>query len=849
MRRSSSRCRAVARSRPTTRCTRATSSRGTRRCSTSSTRPTSCSSRHRGSTRRRPIAGGCRCRTSSTSTWTRRSSTASSRRRRASSRTRSRASRRSPTRSRRAARTASTTAGVRPSPVRPAAVHRRSPADRAADLRLLPRPARRDAARRHHTHDAATINGWSGYFWPTYVPEGNIWPWGSAALGFALPIGNGAAVAAPDRRVIAFMGDGGFGFTAMELATAVALRAQRDGHDPQRQRLLLDRELPAGCPRSDYEVDLTNPNFVDSPGRSAPAARGRALGGRGAAVVEVSRNPVPRSSRSRRRSSSPGAERAPRGQGGARDDRRVRADRQRHDGPDLRCGHPAPGERRARRRGRRRMARARSWAESPSRRSRRVDALLERPDVDAVVIATPHTTHLPLARRRPPPASTSTSRSRWPSTSRVRPDHRRVPDAGVRLTVASQSRYNEISQRVKELIEDGTVGESGCSGHRPTVGWDVPADGWFVDPKEGGAYLDWGPHGVDTLRWFTGSDATLAFGMFDNFGDIPAARPAAPWSATGSRRGHGPVLDELRDPGAGPRLVHAVPVRRRERHGRLRPRQPADRPWRRLGTRSSSAWNWLVDPMAPRRIGMTREQVDQFAAPSSAARSPTSAARTASRRSRWSRPPSARRRRARPFRSRWSASPRRPAEGLDDPVRGPFRVPGADPGGGVRRTSAAGGGGGAAAGLDGLLVVGRSSGRLDMFLNVYWLTRHYFVPPVVVPTGFWRAYGFDFVLIDGDGRGRALASLRHHRRAGASTTCASGSTWSSWSSTRSATSGWSAAGWPRRQRDPAVDGRATGCGASSRHLVLEAGRPADGATPADLERRGVRHGPPVGGGG
>jgi Xaa-Pro aminopeptidase len=44
-----------------------------------------------------------------------------------------------------------------------------------------------------------------------------------------------------------------------------------------------------------------------------------------------------------------------------------------------------------------------------------------------------------------------------------------------------------------------------------------------------------------------------------------------------------------------------------------------------------------------------------------------------------------------------------------------------------------------------------------MLMNVYWLTRHYFVPPAVVPTGFWRAYGFDFVLIDGDGRS-ALAT-------------------------------------------------------------------------------------------
>lgn len=112
------------------------------------------------------------------------------------------------------------------------------------------------------THDAATFNSWSGYFWPTYVPEGNIWPWGSAALGFALPIGNGAAVAAPDRRVIAFMGDGGFGFTAMELATAVryGLNVTVVIHNDNSfssianyQRVVHGRT---------YECDLTNPDFV-----------------------------------------------------------------------------------------------------------------------------------------------------------------------------------------------------------------------------------------------------------------------------------------------------------------------------------------------------------------------------------------------------------------------------------------------------------------------------------------------------------------------------------------------------------------------------------------------------------
>jgi Xaa-Pro aminopeptidase len=61
------------------------------------------------------------------------------------------------------------------------------------------------------------------------------------------------------------------------------------------------------------------------------------------------------------------------------------------------------------------------------------------------------------------------------------------------------------------------------------------------------------------------------------------------------------------------------------------------------------------------------------------------------------------------------------------------------------------------AGYDGLLVTGRSSGSLDMCFNVHWLTRHYFVPPAVVPTGFWRAYGFDFVVIDGDGRSALIS--------------------------------------------------------------------------------------------
>jgi thiamine pyrophosphate-dependent acetolactate synthase large subunit-like protein len=144
------------------------------------------------------------------------------------------------------------------------------------------------------THDAATFNGWSGYFWPTYVPEGNIWPWGSAALGFALPIGIGAAAAAPDRRVIAFMGDGGFGFTAMELATAVrfGLNVTVVIHNDNAfssignyQKVVHGRE---------YQVELTNPDFV--PFARSFGARAKKVDrweDAAAVVADISREPGP----------------------------------------------------------------------------------------------------------------------------------------------------------------------------------------------------------------------------------------------------------------------------------------------------------------------------------------------------------------------------------------------------------------------------------------------------------------------------------------------------------------------------------------------------------------------------
>ena len=133
------------------------------------------------------------------------------------------------------------------------------------------------------THDAARLNSWTGYVWPVYEPEGSFFPWGSATLGFALGTANGASVAAPDRRVIATCGDGGFLFTAMELATAVAhsLDVTALVHDDAAFGSIGDYQQARYGRR--YATALVNPDLV---------AFGRSFGVRAERVEDIRELPA-----------------------------------------------------------------------------------------------------------------------------------------------------------------------------------------------------------------------------------------------------------------------------------------------------------------------------------------------------------------------------------------------------------------------------------------------------------------------------------------------------------------------------------------------------------------------------
>jgi predicted dehydrogenase len=155
-----------------------------------------------------------------------------------------------------------------------------------------------------------------------------------------------------------------------------------------------------------------------------------------------------------------------------------------------------------------------------------VDALLARDDLEAVIIATPHSTHLPLASAaagagrhvylEKPMAVTLADCDLMIEACR---------SAGVLLTVNHVTRYRRSPRTAKGLLAEGAIGDLRMVRVLSSVVGYLPDDhGWTKDPGEGGAWLDMGVHMFDALRWFTDSEADLIFARIRDFGGLEHQR-------------------------------------------------------------------------------------------------------------------------------------------------------------------------------------------------------------------------------------------------------------------------------------------------------------------------------------
>ena len=181
----------------------------------------------------------------------------------------------------------------------------------------------------------------------------------------------------------------------------------------------------------------------------------------------------------------------------------------------------------------------------------------------------------------------------------------------------------EMSMRAKEYIDEGRIGEllflrpmSVTPGARLR---ERPADAGRTIPNEGDAFLDWGSHACDAIRWFTGADARARLRRLRQL-----------HRAAARARSHGARPDPHVEPARSPRSCSATRSGRRA-SGSRRNNQYHDRRHQGLdllGPRSrASSWtgarerpdlelpSWTLPdfkPRDPRRIGNTARQVDAF---------------------------------------------------------------------------------------------------------------------------------------------------------------------------------------------------------------------------------------------
>jgi predicted dehydrogenase len=139
-----------------------------------------------------------------------------------------------------------------------------------------------------------------------------------------------------------------------------------------------------------------------------------------------------------------------------------------------------------------------------------LDEMLGAPDVDAVLVATPHSTHVDLAERVARAGKhVFVEKPLALTVAGVRSAAEAAAEAGVVLQTGQNRRRQPANRRIKAMIDAGELGtvlqldgmHSAAGGHKP----ELPA--WRADPAEcpHGGMTALGVHTVDTFNYFMGA--------------------------------------------------------------------------------------------------------------------------------------------------------------------------------------------------------------------------------------------------------------------------------------------------------------------------------------------------------
>lgn len=183
-------------------------------------------------------------------------------------------------------------------------------------------------------------------------------------------------------------------------------------------------------------------------------------------------------------------------------------------------------------------------------------SLLERTDVDAVVLATPDQDRLELTRMAASAGKhVLAEKPMAPTVAECDAMIAACQSAKVNLGVVKTERFRKITRRAKELIDEGVLGPirmmRTVSAFPLSLTRQLCEDRkWMLDARSGGLFMGMATHNTDFLRWLTGRNATQVFAQATTYSDLPSTNLSvmAQIAFEGGLMAHMWITSELPEP-------------------------------------------------------------------------------------------------------------------------------------------------------------------------------------------------------------------------------------------------------------------------------------------------------------
>src|SRR5262249_17217196 len=158
-----------------------------------------------------------------------------------------------------------------------------------------------------------------------------------------------------------------------------------------------------------------------------------------------------------------------------------------------------------------------------------ISDMLDRADVEAVLVASPHSAHVgQVTHAAQAGKHVLVEKPMALNTAECDAMIAACRAAGLTLSVIQTVRFRGTVARAKRMVDEGRIGSVRMIRLNTLFPWAPDASkGWTKSESEGGLILDQGAHNFDFLPWFAGAEAARLFARVTQFQDGPYPSPTA----------------------------------------------------------------------------------------------------------------------------------------------------------------------------------------------------------------------------------------------------------------------------------------------------------------------------------